>query len=43
MKNIEEVEVLCSKDFDQVSQTWEALIDDAKLEQVIEQLRTIER
>ena len=32
VKKIEEAEALCSKAVDQVSYTWEALIDDAELE-----------
>ena len=42
MKKIEEVEALCAKVVEQVSQTREALIDGEKLERVIKQLRTTE-
>ena len=40
MNNIEESQTLCVKEFKQVSYTWEAFINDAKLEKVTEQLRT---
>ena len=41
-KKIEEVEAVCAKSVDQVSQDWVALIDDEKLEKFTEQQRTIE-
>ena len=40
--NIEEAEALCAKAVEQVSQSWEALIEDEEFEQVIEQLRAAE-
>ena len=42
VKKIEEVEALCAKVIKQVSQTWEALIDDAELEKLVEQLHIAE-
>ena len=41
-KKKEEEEALCAKAVEHVSHTWEAMIDDADLEKVAEQLRTIE-
>ena len=41
-KIIEEVEELCAKAVEQVSQTWEALIDDEELEKFTKQLRIVE-
>ena len=41
-KTIEEENALCAKAAKQVSQTWEALIDDVELEKVAEQLHTAE-
>ena len=37
---IGEKEVLCAKAVEQVSQSWEALIDDTDLKQVTQQLHT---
>ena len=39
---VEEAEALCSKVVEQVSQAWEALIDDEELEQVTQQFHTTE-
>ena len=33
---------MCANVFDQVSHAWEALIDDAELEKVAKELRTVE-
>ena len=41
-KRIKEAEALCAKEVKQVSQTWEALINDQELKKVAEQLRTDE-
>ena len=41
-QKIQEVEALCAKAYEQVSQSWEALIDDAELEQVTEKIYTVE-
>ena len=38
MKKIEEVKALYAKKVEQVSQTWEALIDDVELNKVAKQL-----
>ena len=40
--NIEEAEALCAKAVEQVSQTWEAFINDEELEQVTQQLHIAE-
>ena len=40
VKKIEEMEALCAKSFEQVSQTWESLIDDEDLEKFVKQLCT---
>ena len=37
---MEEEEALCAKAIGWVSQDWEALIEDVKLEKLIEELRT---
>ena len=42
VRNIGELEALCSKVVEQVSQSWEALIDDEELEKIMEQLHTVE-
>ena len=34
VKRIEETEALCAKEFEQVSQTWEAFIDYEEIEKV---------
>ena len=39
---IEEAKALCAKAAEKVSQSWEALIDDEELEQVTQQLHTVE-
>ena len=41
-QKIEEAEAVCAKVFDQVSHAWEALIEDAKLEKVEEELHMVE-
>ena len=42
MKNIEEVEVVCANVVDQVSQAWEALMDDAESKKIAKELTTVE-
>ena len=39
-KKIEEAEALCSKVIDQVSRAWEALIEDAEPEKVVDDICT---
>ena len=39
---IKEVEALCAKVVEQVSQSWEDLINDEELEQVTKKLHTVE-
>ena len=41
-QKIEQEEAMCAKSVDQVSQAWEALIDDTELEKVIDELCIIE-
>ena len=41
-QNIEEVEALCAIAVKQVSQSWESLIDDTEVEQVIEKMHAVE-
>ena len=43
VKRIEEAEETCAKDVDQVSQTWEALMDDAKSEKLANEMTSILR
>ena len=38
VQKIQEVEGICVKAYVQVSQSWESLMDDAKLEKITEQL-----
>ena len=40
VKRIEEAEALCAKEVEQVSQSYEDLIDDEELEKVKEQIHT---
>ena len=40
VNKIEEVEAICVKVVDQVSQDWESLIEDVELEKVTEEIRT---
>ena len=42
MKNIEEEEVRCANVVDQVSQDWEALMDDAESEKLANEMTSIE-
>ena len=42
MQRMEDAEVLCAEALEHVCQSWEALIDDEQLEQVTEQLYTME-
>ena len=42
VKKIEEADALCAKAINQVSHTWEAPINDSKLEKVVEELCTVE-
>ena len=39
-QKIEQEEAVCAKVADQVSQAWVSLIDDAKLQKVVEELHT---
>ena len=41
-KKIEEAEAVCANVFNQVSQAWEALMDDAESEKLAKELTTIE-
>ena len=41
-KRIEEAEQICAKVVDQVSQTWEALIDNEKSQRIASELTTFE-
>ena len=41
-KKIKEAEELCAKAVNQVSQAWEALIEDTELEKFAEELCTVE-
>ena len=40
VKNMEEAEVMCSNVVDQVSQAWEALMDDAESKKLANELTT---
>ena len=41
-KKIKDAKSLCTKAVDQVSQAWEALIEDAELDKVTQDLCTVE-
>ena len=42
MKRIEEAEKTCAKDVDQVSRTWEALMDDEQSQNIASELTAVE-
>ena len=42
VKKIEEAEAICAKVVDQVSQNWEALMDDEQLHKIANELTTFE-
>ena len=42
VQNIQKAKVLCAKEYAQVSQLWETLLDDAELEKVTKKLHTRE-
>ena len=42
MRQIQEAEVPCAKDYDQVSPTWEALMDDVELQDITKRLHMVD-
>ena len=42
MSQIQEAEALCAKAYDQVSPTWEALMDDVELQDIAKRLHMVD-